>query len=189
MNYELAAKQLSSGEFSNTNPGMLPCNDFGQAFIFQEDVFYNYRNQLIACVPSGFYTDGISSPGRFNNAWYGIQKHGPYAMAGYLHDRLYFSPYAYDIELEIEVKLTRRKTDQIFRHACDHLDCPGFRRNIATCCLYAAGWFPYYSHRLKERLGLSQAWSTDRSRLLWHRHPRYPQRLVKTLVRDVDVTT
>ena len=183
MKYEDAAMILSNGQFSNTNPKLLPCNDFAQAFIFDEEVFYNFRDQLIIKMPKGFYTDGISSPGRFNNNWYGISKHGPYAIAGYLHDRLYFSPYAYDTKLKCEVRLTRKQTDQIFRHACKSLDCPGWRANIATVCLYIAGWFPFYLHRIKEHYRYSQAWNLDHTELLYEHHTRYPQRLVKLSVR------
>lgn len=176
---------MTNGEFSNNNPKMILANDFNQAVIIDEEFSYNFRDQLIITVPKGFYTDGISSPGKFNNAWYGIQKHGPYALAGYVHDRLYFSPLAYDIKLEAEVQLTRKQCDQIFRHACKHLSCPGWRSNAATVCLYAAGWAPFWWHRLKENHRYQQAWNPEREELLFHPHQKYPQRLVKTRVRDL----
>jgi len=179
-------KTLENGQFSTLNPKMVLANDFAQAVIIMEEFSYNYRNQLIITVPRGFYTDGISSPVKFNNAWYGIQKHGPYAMAGYVHDRLYFNPFAYDIKLGAEVKLTRKQCDQIFRHACQYLSCPSWRANIATVCLYAAGWVPFGLHRLKEKYRYAQAWYPDRSSLLYAAHPKYPQRLKKVTVRDLD---
>jgi len=177
---------MKNGEFSTYNPEMILANDFNQAVIITKEFSYNYRDQLIITVPKGFYTDGISSPGKFNNAWYGIQKHGPYALAGYVHDRLYFSPHAYDIKLGAEVQLTRKQCDQIFRHACKHLACPGWRANIATVCLYACGWWPYYLHRLKAKYRYSQAWYPDRSSLLYAPHPKHHQRLSKVRVRDLE---
>jgi len=180
---------MKNGEFSTYNPRLLPCNDFYQAFIVDEEFSYNYRNQLIITVPKGFYTDGISSPGKFNNNWYGISKHGPYALAGYVHDFLYFNASAYDINLDTEVKLKRKKCDQIFRHACKHLDCPSWRSNLATICLYAAGWFPYYSHRLKAKYRYAQAWNPDHTSLLYTQHKKYQQRLIKTTVRSLAQNT
>lgn len=180
---DMTKMSVASGRFSQSNPVVVPANDIHQAFIVNQDIYYNYRNKYLVRIPLGFYTDGISSPGRFNNALYGIQKHGPYALAGYLHDRLYFDPHAFSVQLGVEVRLTRKECDQIFRHACKHLGCPGWRANIATVCLYVAGWAPFYWHRVKAHYGWSQAWSPDRKQLLVYMAPDEPYRIKKMTVR------
>ena len=93
---------------------------------------YETSEEIIDVLPK-FYTDGISAPGRFQNRWYGIQRFGPYATAGIVHDFLYaFGP---------TLGYTRKKSDAIFKDALIVLGCPRWKASVAFLALRIAGWF------------------------------------------------
>ena len=121
--------------------------DFNQGMTVTEGFQYiigDYKTseEIIDVLPK-FYTDGISAPGRFQNPWYGIQRFGPYATAGIVHDYLYaFGPV---------LGYTRKKSDAVFKEALCVLSCPRWRASLVYLVLRLAGWGPWLLHRTKQR--------------------------------------
>ena len=128
------------------------------------DQFFEYYTSILGFymtiqVPEGFYTDLMSGPDALKKE-VGIDREWC-AAASIVHDRLYYHPIAYRMNLPgmVQVRLSRKQCDLIYKEAITVL-VPLFESSIDERevihniykILRNWGWFAWYKHRIREFL-------------------------------------